>query len=108
LLLVADGRDRDTVAPADGLGGLSGTSPKAPIALNADARLYAGLLDADAPEAALSLDPARKAYVFLIRGHLKANGHALRAGDALSLAHEQHLALTEAVDAEVLVFDLAS
>jgi quercetin 2,3-dioxygenase len=108
LLLVADGRDRDTVALTNGPGALSGTPPKAPIALNADARLYAGLLDADAPTAALSLDPARKAYVFLIRGQLKANGHALQAGDALSLAHEQHLALTEAVDAEVLVFDLAS
>jgi quercetin 2,3-dioxygenase len=106
LLLVADGRD--TAASAVAPDGPSSVAAKAPIALNADARLYAGLLDENAPEAALALDPARKAYVLLIRGRLTANGHALQAGDALLLAHEPHLALTHAVDAEVLVFDLAS
>ena len=55
-----------------------------------------------------ALDPARKAYVHLVSGALRANGQALLAGDALLLQHERHLTLDQAVNAEVLVFDLAA
>jgi len=76
------------------------------VKIHADARLYAGLLDG-AEHANLSLDPQRKAYVFLVRGRLNANGQTLHAGDAALLQAESSLMLDQASGAEVLVFDLA-
>ena len=76
------------------------------VKIHADARLYAGLFEG-AESAQLSLDPARKAYVFLIRGRLQVNGQTLNAGDAAMLQAEPSLTLTQGQDAEVLVFDLA-
>ena len=76
------------------------------VTIHADAALYAGLLDG-ADRVQTTLDPARKAYVHLVRGALRANGQALHAGDALMLQDENQLTLDQAVDAEVLVFDLA-
>ena len=76
------------------------------VTIHADARIHAGLFDG-AEQAELALDPARKAYVFLVRGSLTVNGQALQAGDAALLAQESLLQLGQAVDAEVLVFDLA-
>ena len=76
------------------------------VQIHADARLYAGLLDGD-EQATLALDPQRKAYVFLVRGRLQANGQTLNAGDAALLQAESGLTLAQASDAEVLVFDLA-
>ncbi|MBP6275974.1 MAG: pirin family protein [Limnohabitans sp.] len=77
------------------------------VKIHADARLYAGLLDGT-ESATLSLDPARKAYVFLVRGSLQVNGQALSAGDAAMLQAESSLVLGQGHDAEVLVFDLAA
>ena len=75
------------------------------VTIHADARLYAGLFDG-AETAELALDPARKAYVFLMRGRLNVNGQPLQAGDAALLADEALLKLEQGADAEVLVFDL--
>jgi len=46
--------------------------------------------------------------VHLVRGALKVNGQALRTGDAAVMADETQIELSEAQDAEVLVFDLAA
>ncbi len=77
------------------------------VKIHADARMYAGLFTG-AESAQLALDAARKAYVFLIRGTLQANGHTLQAGDAAMLEGETSLTLSAGQDAEVLVFDLAA
>jgi hypothetical protein len=77
------------------------------VLIHADARLYSGLFDG-AQSATLALDPARKAYVQVLRGTIQANGHALATGDAALLSGESQLALNEAHDAEVLVFDLCA
>ncbi|MDD5028089.1 MAG: pirin family protein [Rhodoferax sp.] len=77
------------------------------VHIHANVRLYAGLLNAE-QTAALALAAERKAYVHLVRGDLRVNGLALHTGDAALLADERSLALTEAQDAEVLVFDLAA
>ena len=77
------------------------------VTIHAAAALYAGLLDG-ADRVQTTLDPARKAYVHLVRGALRANGQALQGGDALLLQDENQLTLDQAVDAEVLVFDLAA
>ena len=75
--------------------------------VHADAALYAGLLDG--PEAVTQpLSPTRKTDVHLVRGALWVNGQPLAAGDAALLENESSLALTDAQDAEVLVFDLAA
>jgi redox-sensitive bicupin YhaK (pirin superfamily) len=76
------------------------------VKIHADARLYAGLFDG-AETASLALNPARKAYVFLVRGSVQVNGQQLNAGDAAMLQSEPSLALSNGQDAEVLVFDLA-
>ena len=77
------------------------------VKLHADARLYAGLLDGT-ESASLSLNPARKAYVHLVRGELEVNGQALKAGDAALLYQESSVSLSAASQAEVLVFDLCN
>ena len=76
------------------------------VKIHADARMYAGLFDG-AEQATLTLDAQRKAYVFVVRGKLQANGQALNAGDAALLQAESTLTIDQARDAEVLVFDLA-
>ena len=77
------------------------------VQISADATVYAGLLDGE-EQAALTLNPARKVYVHLIRGELQVNGQALKGGDAALIQAESNLELTRGKDAEVLVFDLAS
>ena len=76
------------------------------VTVRADARMYAGLFDG-AESARRAVDPARPQYVHLVRGELTVNGHALKAGDALTLTQESELRLEAGRDAEVLVFDLA-
>ena len=77
------------------------------VRIHADASVYAGLFDQDETQE-LALDPARKAYVHLVRGTLEVNGERLAAGDAMLLANEDRVALGKGSDAEVLVFDLAA
>jgi quercetin 2,3-dioxygenase len=77
------------------------------VTLHADAALHAGLFDG-AQRAELAIEPARKAYVHLIRGALDVNGHRLQAGDAALLADEALITLDRGDHAEVLVFDLAA
>ena len=76
------------------------------VQIHADARMYAACFDGS-QSATLELDPARKAYVQVLRGAISANGHALGQGDALLLQGENRLVLDQAQAAEVLVFDLA-
>jgi hypothetical protein len=76
------------------------------VVVHADARVYAGLFDGD-ENAALQLDPTRKAYVHVVRGELDVNGNRLGSGDAAMLEKESRVQLSAGRDAEVLVFDLA-
>jgi len=75
------------------------------VLIHQDARLYAGLFDA-AESAQLAVGTARRIYVHVARGSIKANGVALEAGDALQATETGELRLSEGRDAEVLVFDL--
>jgi redox-sensitive bicupin YhaK (pirin superfamily) len=75
------------------------------VPMNADARLYAGLFDAE--EAAdVALPAGRKTYVHLVRGELDVNGQKLTSGDAALIENEERLRLANGRAAEVLVFDL--
>ena len=77
------------------------------VTIHADARLYAGLFEAE-QTAQLTLAPSRKYYVHLVRGALRVNGAALSTGDAALIDGESQLTLDQAQDAEVLVFDLSA
>ena len=76
------------------------------VTIHADATLRAGLFNG-AERTELALDATRIAYVYLARGSLRVNGHALHAGDAARLDREDKMTLEGGLDAEVLVFDLA-
>jgi redox-sensitive bicupin YhaK (pirin superfamily) len=76
------------------------------VTIHADASIRSALLDGD-ERIELPLHPGRLTYVHVARGTLQANGHALTAGDALTLSGEDLLSLAGGHDAELLVFDLA-
>ena len=77
------------------------------VRMNADARLFAALIDGD-EKASLVLDPKRKSYVQLVRGEVEVNGQKLSSGDAAMIEGESKIELRAGKDAEVLVFDLAA
>ena len=75
------------------------------LLIHQDARVYAGLFDAN-EEAQLVVQSGRRIYVHVARGSVTANGVVLAAGDALRISDTTRLALSGGLDAEVLVFDL--
>jgi len=75
------------------------------VTVGQDSAIYAGILDG-ADALSHSLLPGRQAYVQVARGSLTVNGCALQAGDAVRVTEEAVVALGEARDAEVLLFDL--
>ncbi|KPF50708.1 quercetin 2,3-dioxygenase [beta proteobacterium AAP121] len=87
-----------TVAARDGREGA--------VTIHADAAIHAGLFDGD-ERAELALNARRITYVHVVRGALRVNDRALKAGDAARLEQEDRLVLEGGEDAEVLVFDLA-
>jgi redox-sensitive bicupin YhaK (pirin superfamily) len=75
------------------------------VHLNANARIYATLMDGSQP-LSLSVAVDRKAYVFVVSGSVQLNGQQLEQGDAALLEQEPQLTLDQARKAELLVFDL--
>jgi redox-sensitive bicupin YhaK (pirin superfamily) len=108
---IAPGYEQKTFQESDKRGQLrlvaSNDGAQGSVTIHADARMYAGLLDG-AEQARLALDPARKAYVHLVRGELTVNGQMLKGGDAAKLQGESVLILQGGKNAEVMVFDLTA
>jgi redox-sensitive bicupin YhaK (pirin superfamily) len=75
------------------------------LLIHQDARIYAGVFDRD-ERAELKVARGRRIYLHVARGTLTANGSTLEAGDALRISDGSVLTLSQARDAEVLVFDL--
>ncbi len=75
------------------------------VTIRQDAAIYAALLDG-ADTVIHPLQAGRQAYVQVARGSVTVNGCALQAGDAVQVTDEAVVALGEARDAEVLLFDL--
>jgi quercetin 2,3-dioxygenase len=75
------------------------------VLIHQDARVYAGLFDAD-ESALLNLARERLIYVHVARGSVSINGVTLQAGDALKLSDVATLTVQHGNAAEVLVFDL--
>jgi quercetin 2,3-dioxygenase len=107
---IAPGYEQKSFSDAEKRGKLrlvaSSNGADGSVTINADAKIYAALLGSG-DTARLPLERARKAYVQLIRGTIDVNGESIAAGDAVMLQAESHLTLSDANDAEVLVFDLA-
>lgn len=75
------------------------------VRMEYDGFVYASLLDAgDALTHILA--PGRSAYVQVARGALSVNGKKVTAGDGVMLEDEREVRLSEAEQAEVLLFDL--
>ena len=75
------------------------------VRIHLDARIFAGLFDAG-ESATLSVSNNRRVYVHVARGSMTVNGAALDTGDALKLTESNTISISNAQQAEVLVFDL--
>ncbi len=76
------------------------------LLIHQDAHVSAALLDG-AETLGYPIGAGRKIYLHVARGTLSANGQTLSAGDALMFSDEAVVALSDAQDAEVLLFDMA-
>ena len=76
------------------------------VRIHQDADVYASLLDGPA-RLEHALGPGRRAYVHVARGSVVVNGERLGPGDALKASGKAALSLADAVQAELLLFDLA-
>ena len=107
---IAPSYEQKTFANADKQGKLklvaSPTGAEGSVTIHANADLHAGLFNRG-EATSLALEANHKGYVHLVRGELKVNGVVLRTGDAAKLVNEQAVHITDAVDAEVLVFVLS-
>jgi redox-sensitive bicupin YhaK (pirin superfamily) len=75
------------------------------IAIRTDARLFAGVIDAQHP-LSHELDRGRSAWLQVARGSLRVNDVELHAGDAVAIEREPVLRASTNERAELLVFDL--
>ena len=81
----------------------SPTGADGSVTLNADAKIFATVLD-EGQRAEHALN-GRKAWVHVARGRVKVNGQELREGDAVGAVDEKALVL-EGLGGEALLFDL--
>lgn len=75
------------------------------VLIHQDAKIYASILSGS-DDVKHALDARRNAYVHLIRGQVEVNGIKLTTGDALKITDESLLEFKNAIDAELLLFDL--
>lgn len=75
------------------------------VLIHQDASIYASILNSNT-SLTHQLAQGRTGYVHLIRGQVEVNGIKLTTGDALKIQEESLLEFSNAVDAELLMFDL--
>ncbi|HEX7453305.1 MAG TPA: pirin family protein [Polyangiaceae bacterium] len=75
------------------------------VQVHQDMKLLAGLFGAG-DSVSYALPAGRHAWLHVARGKIRVNGHDLEAGDAVQASEEAALLLSDASDAEVLLFDL--
>jgi redox-sensitive bicupin YhaK (pirin superfamily) len=76
------------------------------VKIHQDAWVYASVLDG-ADTTSYSLPEGHKAYVHVARGAVELNGQRLSAGDGAKISGESELRLSNAQQAELLLFDMA-
>lgn len=75
------------------------------LVIHQDAYLYVSTLK-DGESATHVLQPGRRAYLHVARGHVTVNGQALKTGDGARIEDEPEIRLQAADSVEVLLFDL--
>ena len=107
---IAPGYEQKHIAAAGKRGRLrliaSPDGAEGSVTVHQDARLYAAVLDGDAP-VTHPLAAGRRAYVHVALGAITVNGERLEAGDALKVTDAGAVVLADSKSAEVLLFDLA-
>jgi len=76
------------------------------VKIQQDAKLFATLLEAG-ETVRYALDPARHAWIQVIRGEITLGETVLRAGDGAAMSEENEVVIAGRDKAEVLLFDLA-
>lgn len=75
------------------------------VLIHQDASIFAAILNGD-EQVKQPLAAGRLGYVYVAKGQLLVNGLLLETGDALKINDETAITLSQATQAEVLVFDL--
>ncbi|MDO5666279.1 MAG: pirin family protein [Alcaligenaceae bacterium] len=75
------------------------------VRVHQDASIFASILDGD-DSLEYHWDETRCGYLHVARGNITVNGLALKAGDAVKIINEPQITVTNAEDAEILLFDL--
>ncbi len=75
------------------------------VLIHQDAALYAAILNGD-DTLEYALPGNRSAYLHVARGTLTVNDVPLKAGDALKIIDEPVITVSDATNAEILLFDL--
>lgn len=79
------------------------------VLIHQDAKIYAAILNNDlngGRPLTQDLATGRTGFVHLIKGQVEVNGIKLTTGDALKIQDEASVEFSNAVDAELLMFDL--
>ncbi len=84
---------------------LSPTAQDGSLQVHQDAYVYAAKLD-NQDTLTFDVTPERYAYLHVVSGQLNINGQQLKTGDGIKVQQAQTLALQDAQDAEVLLFNL--
>lgn len=104
------GYEEKHFADAEKRGGLrliaSADAADGSVKIHQNARVYAALLDG-AERAEHTLAAGRRAYLHVARGAVTVNGQPLGGGDGARIESETRIVLSDARQAEILLFDLA-
>jgi len=107
---VTPGYEQKEFTDADKRGKLalvaSPTGRDGSLSINADAQVYAGILD-KGDKASLTVADGRGVWVHVARGKARVNGELLGEGDGAAIEDQRTIDLEGIDDAEVLAFDLA-
>jgi hypothetical protein len=76
------------------------------VTINQDARVYAGILNAD-QKIDYQLEPNRYAWLQIARGTVELNQTEMIQGDGTAVSGENNLRIIAHDQAELLLFDLA-
>lgn len=84
----------------------SGSPRDGALKIHQDVNVYTTLLE-PGREASLDLAEDRHAWLQVIRGDVRVDGHELAAGDGAAVSDERRISLSATTEAELVVFDLA-
>jgi len=76
------------------------------VDINQDINMYVSLLDEDDNPVTFTPEKGRVQWIQLARGMVTVNGETLKEGDGLAVKDEDALVFSDALSAEILLFDM--